>query len=113
MALTSQLITLISELQHGVTSSPVLTQFDYDKPTLLKTYFSSEVMGWNLTQPVTDKESHHASTVFKDTRNFLFDLSPHGARIQPIAFCSLSCTDFESKYHYFASETAYGQWSIR
>ena len=87
MALTSQLITLISELQHGVTSSPVLTQFDYDKPTLLKTYFSSEVMGRNLTQPVTDKESHHASTLYKDTRTCLFDLSSPGALIQPNALC--------------------------
>ena len=42
MAWTPQLITLFSELKHGVNSSSVLTRFDPDKPTFLKTDWSSE-----------------------------------------------------------------------
>ena len=84
----------IFELKHGVTSYPVLNRFDTEKPTLLNTYWSSEGMGWILIQSATDKEYQHASKVLKDTGTCLFDLSPHGARLQPIAFVSRSCTDF-------------------
>ena len=55
MALTPKLITLFSELQHGVTSSPFLTWFDPDQPTLFKKEWSLEMMVWILTQPATDK----------------------------------------------------------
>ena len=55
MALTPKLIILFSELQHGVTSLPVLNWFDPDQPTLFKKEWSLEMMVWILTQPATDK----------------------------------------------------------
>ena len=48
MEWTPELITLFSGLKNRVTSYTVLTRFDPDKPTLLKTYWRSEVMGWIL-----------------------------------------------------------------
>ena len=98
MAWTLQLITLFSELKHGVTSSPVLIRFDPNKPTFLNTDWNSEGMGWILMQPAADKESKHDSTVLNGTGTCLFELSPHGARLQPIAFGFQSCTYFELKY---------------
>ena len=63
-------------------------------------------MVWIMIQLATGKYSHHSSTLLKDTRIFLFDLSPHGAWFQPITFVSRSCTYFERKYHSFIGETA-------
>ena len=73
MTWTPQLITLFSELKHGVTSSPVLTQFDTDKPTFLNTQWGPEGMGCILMKTATDKESQHTSTVLKDTGTCLFE----------------------------------------
>ena len=108
MAWTPQLITMFSELKYGMTSSPVLNRFEPDKPTFLHTDWIPEGMGWILIQTATDKESHHASTVLKENGTYFFDLSPHGARFQPIAFVSWPCTDFERNYHSFVGETFCG-----
>ena len=81
MGWTPQLIRLFSELKHGVTSYPVLTCFESDKPNPLKTYWSSEGMGNILMQKYTDKEPQLASIILKDNGTCLFDLSPHSARI--------------------------------
>ena len=76
MAWNPQRIMLFYELKHDVTSYPVLTWFDPDKPTILKTYWSSERMSWIIMQAATDKESQHASTVLKYTGTCLFDFHP-------------------------------------
>ena len=55
MAWNPQLITLFYELKHGVTSSPVLTRFDPDKPTFLKADWIPEGMVWIMIQPTTNK----------------------------------------------------------
>ena len=55
MASTPQIITLFSELKHGVNSSPVVTWFETDNPTFLKTGCISEGMGWIFMQPAIDK----------------------------------------------------------
>ena len=108
MAWTPQHITLFSKLKHSVTSSPVSTWFDPYKPTFFNTDKSTERMGWILMQPANDKDSQHASTVLKDTRTCLFNLSPHGSRLQPVAFGFQSCTDIIRKDHSFVVETACG-----
>ena len=54
MACTPQLFTLFYELNHDVTSSPLLTQFDPDKPNFLRIYWSSEGMVCILMQRTTD-----------------------------------------------------------
>ena len=100
MAWTPQFM-LFSELKHGVTSYPVLTRFDPDKPTFLNIDWISVLMSCIIMQPSTDKESHHASTVLKDTGTCFFNLLPNGTRLQPIAFGSWYYTDFKRKYHSF------------
>ena len=57
-----------------------------------------------MIQPAIDKEYHHVSAVLKDSGTCLFNLSPHGAQLQPILFGSRSCTDFERKYRSFVGE---------
>ena len=74
MACTPQLITLFSEIKHGVTSALILTQFEPNKPSLLKIDWSSEGMGWIMMQPTTDKKYQHASILLKDTGTCLFNL---------------------------------------
>ena len=46
MAWTPDFIKLFEELKVGINSSPILSRFDSQKPTLLKTYWSAEGMGW-------------------------------------------------------------------
>ena len=79
MAWTPQLIMLFYEIKHGLNSSPVLTWIEPEKTTFLKIDLISEGMGWILMQPTTDKESHHASAVLKETGTCLFELSPYDA----------------------------------
>ena len=59
IAWTPELVTLFHRLKVGVTSSPLLTIFDPDKPTFLKADWSAEGMGWILMQPADDNESQH------------------------------------------------------
>ena len=50
MAWTPELATLFQELKVGVTNFPILTRFDPDKPTFLKTDWSTEGMGCDIIQ---------------------------------------------------------------
>ena len=110
MAWIPELVTLFHEIKFGVTSSPVLTKFDPEKLTLLKTNCSTEGIGCILMQPDGDDKSQHAMRILRETDEFLFDRSKNGARLKPIAFGSIFCTDFERKYNSFVRETACGRW---
>ena len=56
MTWTPSLIKLFEDMKVGITSSPVLSRFDYQKPTFLNTNWISEGMGWILMQPDNDIE---------------------------------------------------------
>ena len=73
-AWTPELSTLFTDLKVCITSSPVI-RFDPTKITFLKTYWSSEGMGWILMQPADDDESIKAAQHLRKTGIFLFDLS--------------------------------------
>ena len=51
MAWEQGLIKLIEKLKIDITSSPALAPFDANKPTFLKTNWSTKCMGWILMQP--------------------------------------------------------------
>ena len=86
MAYTQDLIKLFKELIICITSSPVLARFDADKPTFLKTDWSTEGIRWILMQPSDDAESITATKLLKTTGECKFDLSMNGARLKPIFF---------------------------
>lgn len=112
MEWTPELIQLFEDLKRCVTSSPVLARYDPNKPTFLKTDWSAEGMGWILMQPADDEESQEAIKILLETGECLFDLSPNGPRLRPVAFGSRSCTDMERKLHSFVGEVACGRWAI-
>ena len=95
-----------------ITSVPVLARFDTTRPTFLKTDWSSEGMGWILMQPSNENETQAASKQLLVSGEYLFDLSKQGARLQPIAFGSRSCTLVERRFHSFTGKAASGRWSI-
>ena len=109
---TSALVKLFADLKICITSAPVLARFDTTRPTFLKTDWSSEGMGWILMQPANDDESQAASRKLLTSGECEFDLSKNGARLQPIAFGSRSCTLVERNFHSFTDEAASGRWSI-
>ena len=99
-------------MKGNVTSAPILTRFNPDKPTFLKTDWSAEVMGWILMKPFGYKESIKAIPLLKTNGKYNFDLNRDGARLQPIAFGLRICTEMESKLHSFIGEAASGGWVI-
>ena len=88
IALAPDLIKLFEELKLVITSYPVLSRFDIQNPTFLKTYFSAEGMGLILVHPANDIESTMFTDHLLKTGEFKFVLAKHGARLQPIAFGS-------------------------
>ena len=112
MAWSPSLLQLFDDLKRSITSSPVTARYDPDKPVFLKTDWSSEGMGWILMQPHNDEESINAVQLLLKGDNCLFDLTPEGARLRPIAFGSRACTPMEAKLHSFVGETACGRWAI-
>ena len=111
-AWTPQLTELFSNLKDCITSSPVLARFDPSQLTFLKTDWSSAGMGWILMQPAGDGVSVQAAQHLLDTGICLFELSKHGARLQPIAFGSRSCNENERNFHSFTGEGCCGRWAI-
>ena len=89
----------IPQTKVGVTSSPFLNIFDPDKPKLLKSEWRAEGMGWILMHPANDDESQRTMRTLRETGECLFNLGKNGARLRPIAFGLISCTDFEREYH--------------
>ena len=75
MAWSPCLIQLFHDIKWNVTSAPILTLFDPDKPTFLKTDWSSEGMGWILMQPFYDEESIEAMQLLKTDGTCNFDLT--------------------------------------
>ena len=57
MAWSPALMQLFKDIKTCITSLPVLNIYDPDKPTLLKTDWSAEGMGFILMQPANDKVS--------------------------------------------------------
>ena len=112
MAWTPELVTLFHELKFVVTSSPVLTRFNPDKLKFLETYWRAEGMGWILMQSADDDKSQCVMRTLQETSECLIGLSKNGARLKVIAFGSISCTDFELKYHSFAGDTVCRRWAI-
>ena len=62
--------------------------------------------------PAGDEESQQEVKLLHETGECLFDMSKNGSILRPLVLGSWSCTDFESKYHYFVGETACGIWAI-
>ena len=112
LAWTQNLIQLFHEIKLCITSSPVLSRYNPDKPTFIKTDWSAEGMGWILMQPADDEQSIAASMTLSSGGKCLFELSKNGARLQPIAFGSRACTGLERKFHSFVGEAACGRWAI-
>ena len=69
-------------------------------------------MGWILMQLARDDSSKAALVSLSLTGECVFDLSPDGARLKPIAFGSRSCTLAESKLHSCTGETVCRRWAI-
>ena len=63
-------------------------------------------------QPANDKESCQAKSSLIKNVECKSDLTKHGARLQPISFGYLSCTDKEIKFHCFTGEEASGRFRI-
>ena len=74
LAWSPHLIELFHDLKQCITSSPVLSRFDPNKPTFLKTDWSSEGMGWILMQPADNAESVRATKHLISTGDCLFDV---------------------------------------
>ena len=63
---------------------PVLARFGPDKPTFLKTDWSSMGMGWILMQPSDAAEVTAATELLSKTGECKFGLSKNGARLKHI-----------------------------
>ena len=50
-------------------------------------------MGWILMQPADGEESQKATAHLKNTGEFLFNLSKHGAQLKPVVFGYRNCND--------------------
>ena len=70
MVWTPQLIQPFEDLKHCVTSSPVLARFDPNKPTILKTDWSSKGKSWILMKPSDDEISVKATEHFAQQENW-------------------------------------------
>ena len=112
LAWTPASIQLFEDMKACITSSPVLARYDPSKPTMLKTDWSAEGMGFILMQPADDNESKTATAQLQKNGTCLFDLSMNGARLKPVRFGSRSCTDTERNFHSFVGEAAAGRWAI-
>ena len=112
VAWTPERIELFENMKLCITSSPITIRYDPNMPVFLKTDWSSCGMGWILMQPAQDKMSKDAVNLLETKGECLFDMSPNGARLKPIAFGSRSCTAVESKLHSFTGEAACGRWAI-
>ena len=91
-----------------ITSYPVMSKFDSQNHTFLKTYWSAEGMGWIFMQPANYIESTAATENLLKIGEYKFDITKHGVRLQPIAFGSRSCDDVERNFHSFKGEGATG-----
>ena len=109
---TQELIQLFEDLKRSITSGPILARYDPDKPTFIKTDWSTEGMRWILMQPADGEESARATKLLQDTGKCIFDLCKNSARLKPIAFGWQACTDMERRLHSFLGEIACGQWAI-
>ena len=87
------IISLFHELKVSIASSPVLSCFDPKKLIFFITECSDEGMSWILMQPADDKESQKATAHLKNTGEFLFNLSKHGAQLKPVVFGYRNCND--------------------
>ena len=101
MAWTPYLIKLFEGLKVVITSSPLLSRFDSQKPTLLKADCIVEGMGCILIQTSNDIESTTATEHLLKTVECKFDRTKHGARIQPISFGFLIYYDVDRNFHSF------------
>ena len=63
-------------------------------------------MIWILTQPDDDKESHQSEKSIIKNGEYKFDLTKHGAKLQPICFGYRACTDTERNFHSFTRKVA-------
>ena len=100
------------ELKVCITSLHVLARFDPDKPTFLKTDWSSEGMVLILIQPSDDAESVAAEKLLRTTGEYYFDIYKNGTFLKPIAFGSRICNNKEVNCHSFSGKGVCGQWDI-
>ena len=85
---TTELLDLFKLCKPNITSSPVLTRFDSNKPALLKTDWSAEGMGYILLQPDNSVETVVATKLLLETGECLFDLLPTSPRLRAVTFNS-------------------------
>lgn len=69
-------------------------------------------MSWILMQPARDEESMAAVTMMKETGKNLFDLSPSGPCLLPLAFCSRACSHSEQHWYSFVGKAGTGCWAM-
>ena len=114
MVWTPQLIQPFEDLKHCVTSSPVLARFDPNKPTILKTDWSSKGKSWILMKPSDDEISVKATETFCTTGElkFTFDSEMNGPWLWPVWYGSRACLECERWFHSFIGEVAAGRWAI-
>ena len=109
---TSESQKLFLALKKSITSSLVLSHYDPDKPTFLKTDWSADGMAWILIQPAKCDKSAEAAEHLDSTGERLFDMDLNGARLKPVSYGSRAFTNTEQKFHSFVGEAASGQWAI-
>lgn len=112
LAWTQDLMSLFSEMKLAITSSPMLARYDPAKPTFIKTDWCALGMAWIIMQPDNSDESASATKIMLNEGICNFDLTLDGARLQPIAFGSRSCTSTESHFHSFVGEVCSGRWGF-
>ena len=98
-AFTSELQEIFLDLKNSITFSPVLSRYDPDKPTFLKTDWSADSMAWILMQPAEDDESTKAAAHLGKTGECLFDMDLNRARIKPSSYGSRAYTNRERHFH--------------
>jgi hypothetical protein len=82
-----------------VTSSPCLARYDRNKPTFLKTDWSTNGFGSIRMQPDDSPASVAATKHLVEDSICDFDLTLKGARLRPVRFDSRKCTEQERQMH--------------
>ena len=97
------------DIKYFITSYPVLSRYDPDKPIVLDTDWSAEGIACILMQPDKDDESLKAAAHLDSTGECLFGMDLNGARLKTVSYESRVCTDMERKFHSFVGEATSGR----
>ena len=104
---------ILKHLQHKIISSPLIGQYDSDKPIFLKTDWSTIGMSYMLLQPGDNSLYNDTIKNLRKTGECDFDiLTKTGPQLWPILFNGKTCTDTEKHYHGFVGEISCCRWDI-